>query len=84
MNYTAETMLIRAQDSGGTGEFARVRPQDAGWEYLNMAALRLNRGQKLADNTGEHENALVIVRGSPRGWCCRGAQWRPLSNHEVY
>lgn len=63
MNYTAETMLIRSQDNGQTGQFARVRAAEAGWEYLNMAALRLDRGQKFGDNTGDYENALVILGG---------------------
>lgn len=63
MQYTAENMLVRSQDTGGTGVFARVRAEDAGWEYLNMAALRLNRGETFADHTGEHENALVILGG---------------------
>lgn len=63
MNYTAETMLIRSQDNGQTGQVARVRAAEAGWEYLNMAALRLDRGQKFGDNTGDYENALVILGG---------------------
>src|SRR5690606_41983805 len=63
MKYTAENMLIRSQDSGGPGVFARVRAEEAGWDYLNMAALRLNRGEKFGDSTGHHENALVIPGG---------------------
>jgi hypothetical protein len=29
MQYTAETMLIKSLDTGGTGEFARVRVEQA-------------------------------------------------------
>ena len=63
MDYTAETMLVKAKDSGGTGEFARVRAAEAGWEYLNMSAVRLNKGQTFGDNTRDHENAIVILGG---------------------
>ena len=63
MKYTAETMLVRSCDGGGTGEFSRVTPGQAGWEYLSMYALRLNRGQRHAAHTGGNELALVILGG---------------------
>jgi 5-deoxy-glucuronate isomerase len=63
MQYTSETMLVKSKDTGGTGEFARVRADEAGWEYLNMSAIRLNAGEKFEDKTGECENALVILGG---------------------
>jgi 5-deoxy-glucuronate isomerase len=63
MNYTAETLLVKAQDAGKSGTFARVRAADAGWNYLNMAALRLNRGEKYAGEVGEHEHVSVILGG---------------------
>jgi 5-deoxy-glucuronate isomerase len=63
MNYTAQNMLIRSQDRGGSGVFARVSAEAAGWEYLNMAALRLNKGEKYADKVGEHEHVSVILGG---------------------
>ncbi len=64
MEYTAETMLIKSTDASGvTGEFTRVRAEDAGWEYLNMSAVRLDRGQTYSDNTRDCENAIVILSG---------------------
>ena len=63
MQYTAETMLVRSGDERGTGEFARVTPGQAGWEYLSMYALRLNRGQRHTAQTGANELALVILGG---------------------
>lgn len=63
MQYTSKTMLIKSTDTGGEGEFARVRAADAGWEYLNMSAMRLNKGSKFSDNTREYENAIVILGG---------------------
>ncbi len=64
MEYTAETMLVRSQDSGESGTFARVKAERAGWDYLNMAALRLNKGETLSDATGDHEHASVILGGA--------------------
>ena len=63
MQYTAETMLVRSCDRGASGEFARVTPALAGWEYLGMYALRLNRGQRYKAATGEMEVAIVILGG---------------------
>lgn len=63
MNYTAQNMLIRSQDQGASGVFARVRAEDAGWNFLNMAALRLNKGEKYSSSVGEHEHVSVILGG---------------------
>ncbi|MFO7320752.1 MAG: 5-deoxy-glucuronate isomerase [Chloroflexota bacterium] len=63
MKYTAETMLIRSKDSGGTGVFAEVSAEQAGWEFLNMQARRLNAGQTYSGNTGDFEYAHVILGG---------------------
>lgn len=63
MKYTAETMLVKSADSGGTGEFTRVNAADAGWEYLNMSAMRLNAGQTFAEHTRDCENVIVILSG---------------------
>lgn len=40
MIYTSETMLVHSKDKGATS----VSAQQAGWEYLSMAARRLNTG----------------------------------------
>lgn len=63
MQYTSETMLVKSTDAGGEGEFAAVRAESAGWDYLNMSAMRLNKGSKYSDNTRDCENALVILGG---------------------
>lgn len=63
MKYTAENMLVKANDNGGAGEFARVRAAQVGWDYLNMSAYRFEKGQRYADNTRDCENALVILGG---------------------
>lgn len=66
MQYTAETMLIRSKDKGGNGVFAEVSAAQAGWQYLNMAARRLGKGESWSANTGEHEYAHVILGGRCR------------------
>ncbi len=63
MKYTSETMLVKSQDKGESGVFARVSAEQAGWDYLNMAAMRLNKGETYSTNTLEHENAIVILGG---------------------
>ncbi len=63
MQYTAETMLLRSKDTGGSGIFAQVSAQQAGWDYLNMAARRLNAGEIWRGSTGDYEYAHVILGG---------------------
>lgn len=63
MRYTADTMLIKSRDTGGTGVFAEVRAEQAGWELLNMQVRRMDRGETWAHHTGEHEYAHVILGG---------------------
>ncbi len=63
MNYTAETILIRSKDTGGTGVIAGVTAEQAGWEHLNMAVRRLNAGDIYSSNTGEFEYTHVILGG---------------------
>lgn len=63
MKYTAETMLVRSKDTGGTGIFAEISAEQAGWEHLNMAGRRLNKGQTWRGSTGEYEYGHVILGG---------------------
>jgi 5-deoxy-glucuronate isomerase len=63
MHYTAETMLIRSQDAGGTGVFAEVSAEGAGWDNLNMQAHRLNSGERWGGSTGATEIVHVILGG---------------------
>ena len=64
MKYTSETMLVKSMDRGGSGVFAEVSAQSAGWDYLNMGAMRLRRGESYTIDTREHENATVILGGT--------------------
>ncbi len=64
MEYTAKNLLIHSQDTGDTGIFAQVSAQQAGWEFLNMAARRMNMGDKWSGSTGAFEYAHVILGGT--------------------
>ncbi len=72
MNYTAETMLIHSKDSGATGVLAEVSAAQAGWEYLNMAARRMDSGQRFGGSSGDFEYAHVILGGSCNVYSSRG------------
>jgi 5-deoxy-glucuronate isomerase len=63
MHYTTENLLIPSKDTGGTGIFAEVSSSEAGWQYLNMAARRMNKGEKWKANTGGYEYGHVILGG---------------------
>jgi len=63
MKYTADNMLIRSKDTGKTGVFTQVSAAQAGWDYLNMAARRLNTGETWRCATGDFEYVHVILGG---------------------
>ncbi len=63
MDYTAQNLLIKSSDNSGSGVFARVDAARAGWDMLNMAALRLNAGERYSTSVGAHEHVSVILGG---------------------
>lgn len=63
MEYAANNLLIRASDNGQPGIFAEVSPDKAGWEYLNMAARRMNKGETWRGSTAGFEYVHVILGG---------------------
>ena len=56
-------LLVRSNDSGQSGVFAEVSAEQAGWDFLNMAALRLFSGQTYAGEVGAHEHVSVLLGG---------------------
>ncbi len=56
-------MRIASQDTGRSGVFARVMARDAGWDFLNMNALRLMRGEKYGTLTKGFEYVAVVLGG---------------------
>ncbi len=63
MQYTASNLLVHSNDTDRTGIFAQVSAEAAGWQHLNMAARRLNRGEVWAANTEGYEYGHVILGG---------------------
>lgn len=66
-------LLIRSRDDGSTGIFAQVNAAQAGWQYLNMAARRLNTGMTYSGSTGNYEYVHVILGGTCRVHTSRGS-----------
>src|SRR5579859_241200 len=63
MQYTSENLLIKSRDSGQPGAFAQVRAAQAGWDFLNMDALRMRKDERHSGYTGENEEVGVILGG---------------------
>jgi len=55
---------LGSTDQGRSGVFARVMAKEAGWDLLNMAALRLTRGEKYASLTKGFEHVTVVLGGT--------------------
>lgn len=72
MKYTSENMLVRSKDTGGTGIFAEVSSERAGWDYLNMAARRMNKGERWDGATHDYEFAHVILGGTCNIYTSKG------------
>lgn len=58
-----QSLLIRSKDQGKTGVFASVTAQEAGWDYLNMTARRLSKGDTWRGSTSDNEYVHVILGG---------------------
>ena len=56
-------LLIRSKENGQSGVFAEVSAEQAGWDFLNMAALRLFSGQTCSGEVGSHEHVSVVLGG---------------------
>lgn len=56
-------LLVRSVDTGQSGVFAEVSAARAGWDLLNMAALRLFSGETYQGSVGEHEHISVVLGG---------------------
>jgi len=63
MIYSASGLLVRSQDEDHSGVFSYINAHQVGWDLLNMAALRLKRGEIYSGNVDEHEHVSVILGG---------------------
>ena len=61
-----DSLLIKSQTPDTNGTFAAVTAKQAGWEYLNMEAFRLNKGQTRSGQTNGSEQVFVLLGGQCR------------------
>lgn len=79
-----ESLLVRSKDEGKTGVFASVTAQEAGWQYLNMAARRQNKGDTWGGNTGDNEYVHVVLGGVCRMRTSQGNFEKVGRRHDVF
>lgn len=63
MQYTADTMLIKARPAGTSGIIASVMPEQAGWQFLHMEVRRMQAGERWSGSSGDFEYAHVLLGG---------------------
>lgn len=49
-----------------TGKVHDITPENAGWGYVGFSLYRLQRGERVAEATGDREVILVLVEGRAR------------------
>lgn len=53
-----------SEGSSGFGVYQQVLAKDAGWQYLNMEARLMRKGEVWEGNTGENEYAIILLSGN--------------------
>ncbi|MGH2538142.1 MAG: 5-deoxy-glucuronate isomerase [Candidatus Promineifilaceae bacterium] len=56
-------LLPPRQTAAEPGEYSRVTPETAGWEWLSFAARRMRAGARWRGRTGDDEYGLVVLGG---------------------
>lgn len=64
MAFRADSIHIRATDTGKSGAFAAFDARRAGWDTLNFAAVRLDRGRTFDIAIDAFEYVAVALRGT--------------------
>jgi 5-deoxy-glucuronate isomerase len=57
-------LLVRPGTSEDPGVIVEVRPEQAGWEFINFQARQLAAGASWSYETGENELAVVVLGGT--------------------
>ena len=63
MAYTVDQLHFPAVDDTNASVFARVSAEQAGWQYLNMVALRLETGKTFGITIEQYEYVAIILSG---------------------
>ncbi len=57
------SLLIKPHAPEGDGKIIEVTPDSAGWRYVGFQLFALNPGDRVEQETGDREVALVLVEG---------------------
>jgi 5-deoxy-glucuronate isomerase len=63
MDYTADKLYFPTSSDSSASVFSRISAEQAGWQYLNMVALRLDVGKTFGITVGDYEYVAVILGG---------------------
>ena len=75
--YDAENLIVHPGASDEPGVVVDVTPERAGWHYISFQVRRLAAGGRWTWATGEHELAIVPLRGAVNIASERGS-WREV------
>jgi len=82
MRYTAENLVIRpVMNPDDPNLILRIKPEEAGWEYISFEARRLDRGGSWSFSSGENELAIVNLTGRYTVTSTRG-RWSGIGDRE--
>lgn len=57
---------LRVRPAGTVGKVINVTPQSAGWSHVGFSLLKLKKGVRHTEATGDREACLVLVSGKAR------------------
>lgn len=64
MQYDSSNLIVHPGKSKDPDVIVEVRPEQAGWEFINFQARRLAAGASWSHATGENELAIVVLGGT--------------------
>ncbi len=71
------TSKLLVRPAAGSGEYTKVTPKEADWEFLHFAARRMSAGEQWEFDTGENEFGIVVLGGTCSAKTSREA-WDPI------
>ncbi len=71
------TSKLLVRPAAGSGEYTKVTPKEADWEFLHFAARRMSAGEQWEFDTGENEFGIVVLGGTCSAETSREA-WDPI------